>query len=103
MIQALNPIPGSPIWKRAIKENVVEIKELGLWDLEHAVMPTKFLTRQQVGELTSWAFQSFYNKPGRVERILNGYTSPYVRMKFLSHRSNADKLEKAAVENAQAI
>lgn len=66
-------------------------------------MPTKYLTRKQVGELTSWAFQSFYSKPGRVERILNGYTSPYVRMKFLSHRANADKLEKAAVENAQAI
>ena len=37
-------------------------------------MPTKHLTRQQLGELTGWAFQSFYSKPGRIERILNGYS-----------------------------
>src|SRR6185369_3041017 len=76
MIQLLNPIPGSPIYKRATKEAMIEIEDLSLYDLEHCVMPTKHLTRQQLGELTGWAFQSFYSKPGRVERILNGYSSP---------------------------
>jgi radical SAM superfamily enzyme YgiQ (UPF0313 family) len=103
MIQVLNPIPGSPIYKRAMKENVVEVKDVSLWDLEHSVMPTKFLTRQQLGELTGWAFQSFYSKPGRIERILNGYSSPYVRMKFLSFKENAAKYEKGAAEDAVAI
>ncbi|MGH7830722.1 MAG: B12-binding domain-containing radical SAM protein, partial [Candidatus Binatia bacterium] len=103
MIQVLNPIPGSPIYKRAMKENVVEIKDVSLWDLEHSVMPTKYLTRQQLGELTGWAFQSFYSKPGRIERILNGYSSPYVRMKFLSFKENAAKYEKGAAEDAVAI
>ena len=79
MIQVLNPIPGSPIYKKAVKENMIEIDNLSLYDLEHCVMPTKHLTRQQLGELTGWAFQSFYSKPGRVERILNGYSSPYVQ------------------------
>ncbi|OGQ74703.1 MAG: hypothetical protein A3G94_02320, partial [Deltaproteobacteria bacterium RIFCSPLOWO2_12_FULL_60_16] len=103
MIQLLNPIPGSPIYKRAVKENLVEIKDLSLYDLEHCIMPTKHLTRQQLGELTGWAFQGFYSKPGRIERILNGYTSPYVRMKFLSFKENAAKYEKGAAEDAVAI
>jgi anaerobic magnesium-protoporphyrin IX monomethyl ester cyclase len=103
MIQLLNPIPGSPIYKKAVKENLIEIDNLSLYDLEHCVMPTKYLSRQQLGELTGWAFQSFYSKPGRIERILNGYTSPYVRMKFLSFKSNAAKYEKGAAEDAVAI
>ena len=103
MIQLLNPIPGSPIYKRATKEAMIEIEDLSLYDLEHCVMPTKHLTRQQLGELTGWAFQAFYSKPGRIERILNGYSSPYVRQKFLSFKENAAKYEKGAAEDAVAI
>jgi hypothetical protein len=103
MIQILNPIPGSPIYKRVTKERLIEIEDLSLYDLEHCVMPTKHLTRQQLGELTGWAFQSFYSKPGRIERILNGYSSPYVRQKFLSMKENAAKYEKGAAEDAVAI
>lgn len=103
MIQVLNPIPGSPIYKKAVKDNVIEISNLSLYDLEHCVMPTKYLSRQQLGELTGWAFQSFYSKAGRVERILNGYGSPYVRMKFVSFKGNAAKYEKGAAQDAVAI
>jgi anaerobic magnesium-protoporphyrin IX monomethyl ester cyclase len=103
MIQLLNPIPGSPIYKKAVKDNVIEINNLSLYDLEHCVMPTKHLTRQQLGELTGWAFQSFYSKPGRIDRILNGYSSPYIKMKFLSFKKNAAKYEKGASEDAVAI
>jgi len=53
--------------------------------------------------LTGWAFQSFYGKPGRIDRILNGYSSPYVKMKFLSFKNNAAKYEKGAAEDAVAI
>ncbi len=103
MIQILNPIPGSPIYKRVTKESLIEIEDLSLYDLEHCVMPTKYLSRQQLGELTGWAFQSFYSKPGRIERILNGYSSPLVRQKFLSMKENAAKYEKGAAEDAVAI
>lgn len=103
MIQLLNPIPGSPIYKKAVKESLVEIENLSLYDLEHCVMPTKYLSRQELGELTGWSFQSFYSKPGRIDRILNGYSSPYVKMKFLSFKGNAAKYEKGAAEDAVAI
>jgi radical SAM superfamily enzyme YgiQ (UPF0313 family) len=103
MIQLLNPIPGSPVYKKAIKENLIEINNLSLYDLEHCVMPTKHLTRQQLGELTGWSFQSFYSKPGRIDRILNGYSSPFIKMKFLSFKENAAKYEKGAAEDAVAI
>lgn len=103
MIQLLNPIPGSPIYKKAVKDNLIEVDNLSLYDLEHCVMPTRYLSRQQLGELTGWAFQSFYGKPGRVDRILNGYSSPYVKMKFLSFKNNAAKYEKGAAEDAVAI
>ena len=103
MIQLLNPIPGSPIWKRATKDGLIEIEDLSLYDLEHCVMPTKHLTRRQLGELTGWAFQAFYSKPGRIERILNGYSSPFVKKKFLAMKENAAKYEKGAAEDAVAI
>ena len=103
MIQVLNPIPGSPIYKSAVKNNIIEVDNLSLYDLEHCVMPTKHLSRQQLGELTGWAFKSFYGKPGRVDRILNGYTSPYVRMKFESFKNNAAKYEPGASEDKVAI
>jgi len=103
MLQLLNPIPGSPIYKKAVKDNIIETRNLSLYDLEHCVMPTKHLTRQQLGELTGWAFQSFYSKPGRIDRILNGYSSPYIKMKFLSFKANAAKYEKGASEDAVAI
>lgn len=103
MIQLLNPIPGSPIYKKAVRDNLIEVDNLSLYDLEHCVMPTKHLSRQRLGELTGWAFQSFYGKPGRVERILNGYSSPYVKMKFLSLKNNAAKFEKGAAEDTVAI
>jgi len=103
MLQLLNPIPGSPIYKKAVKDNIIESSNLSLYDLEHCVMPTKHLSRQQLGELTGWAFQSFYSKPGRIDRILNGYSSPYIKMKFLSFKANAAKYEKGASEDAVAI
>ena len=103
MLQLLNPIPGSPIYKKAVKDNIIETSNLSLYDLEHCVMPTKHLSRQQLGELTGWAFQSFYSKPGRIDRILNGYSSPYIKMKFLSFKANAAKYEKGASEDAVAI
>ncbi len=102
-IQLLNPIPGSPIWKHAIKENLIQTKDLSRWDLQHAVMPTRHLTRQQLGELTGWAIKSFYNKPGRIDRIMNDYSSPYVRMKFLAHKENAARYEKAATEDRAGV
>jgi len=102
-IQLLNPIPGSPIWKHAIKENLIQTKDLSLWDLQHAVMPTRHLTRQQLGELTGWAIKSFYSKPGRTDRIMNGYSSPYVRMKFLAHKENDARYEKAATEDRVGV
>lgn len=102
-IQILNPIPGSPIWKMAVKKNLIETNDFSLWDLQHAVMPTQYLTRQQLGELTGWAMKSFYSKPGRIDRIMNGYSSPYVRMKFLAHKSNASRWEKDATEDLAAV
>ena len=66
-------------------------------------MPTKYLTRQQLGELTGWAYESFYSRPARIDRILNGYTLPYLRMKFLSLKENAARFAKGAAESAAAI
>src|SRR5262245_53107148 len=103
MLQLLNPIPESPIYKKAANNNIIEPSDVSIYYLEHCLMPTKYLTRQQLGELTGWALQSFYSKPGRIDRILNGYSSPYVKMKFLSMKANAAKYEKGASEDAVAI
>ncbi|HXG52553.1 MAG TPA: radical SAM protein [candidate division Zixibacteria bacterium] len=92
VLMLLTPMPGSPVWHRAMRENRIESLDLESWDALHTVMPTRHLTRKELGELSAWANRQFFSKPERIERIEKGYTSPYVRMKFAAYRATAHRI-----------
>lgn len=85
----LTPMPGSPIWRQARRAERIENFALQDWDALHSVMPTRYLSCAQLEKISTWANRQFYSKPERIERVRNGYTSPYVRMKFETYRAAA--------------
>jgi hypothetical protein len=57
-------------------------------------MPTRHLSREELGKISAWANQEFYRRPERIERIRHGYTSPYVRMKFETYQAAAHLIDQ---------
>lgn len=94
VLMLLTPMPGTPIWRQAIKEGRIESPDLENWDAVHTVMPTRHLSRKELGELCRWANREFFSRPHRIERLLNGYTSPYPRMKFETYRKAAELIDR---------
>lgn len=93
VLMLLTPMPGSPVWRQALRENRIESLDLENWDAVHTIMPTRYLSREELGELCRWANREFFSKPHRIERIRNGYTSPYVRMKFETYQAAAHMID----------
>ena len=94
VLMLLTPMPGSPVWHRALKENRIESLDLENWDAVHSIMPTRYLSRKNLGELCRWANREFFSQPHRIERIRHGYTSPYVRMKFETYQAAAHLIDQ---------
>ena len=94
VLMLLTPMPGSPVWRRALKENRIENLDLKNWDALHTIMPTRYLSREKLGKLSVWANQEFFSRPHRIERVRHGYTSPYVRMKFETYRLAAHMIDE---------
>jgi radical SAM superfamily enzyme YgiQ (UPF0313 family) len=94
VLMLLTPMPGSPIWRQAVREARIESLDLEHWDAIHTTMPTRHLTRKELGEISGWANREFFSRPDRIERIRRGYTSPYVRMKFETYQAAADLIDR---------
>jgi radical SAM superfamily enzyme YgiQ (UPF0313 family) len=101
--QILIPIPGSPIYRKAMEMGVIQEDDYKYWDTHHPVMPTKHLSREDVGRLAAWANREFFSKAGRIQRIMSGYSSPYVRLVFQSYMENATSYEGAAKEMRESV
>lgn len=94
VLMLLTPMPGSPVWRHSLKENRIENLDLANWDAVHTVMPTRYLSREELGQLSVWANREFFSKPHRIERIRTGYTSPIVRKKFETYQSAAHLIDQ---------
>jgi anaerobic magnesium-protoporphyrin IX monomethyl ester cyclase len=94
VLMLLTPLPGSPIWRQAIREGRIENLDFQNWDALHSIMPTRYLSREELGQISLWANQEFYRKPERIERIRHGFTSPYVRQKFETYQAAAHLLDQ---------
>ena len=57
-------------------------------------MPTRHLSRKELGELCAQANREFFSQSERIERIRSGYTSPLVRMKFETYQAAADLIDR---------
>ena len=96
-LQYLTPMPGSPIWPKYVERGWVKFDDLKTWDFHHPVVPTNFLSIEEVGRLGSWALREFYSRPGRIERVMeSGVYHPLVKLCFRSYMENMSRFEKAS-------
>jgi len=61
------PIPGTEYHDLMIKKGVIEEQDWGHYDLAHAIMPTKYLSREQLHDLYYKIYLGFYK---RVKKII---------------------------------
>jgi len=40
------------------------------WDFQHPIIPTDFLSVEDVGRLGAWCMREYYSKPERIHRIM---------------------------------
>ncbi len=101
----LTPPPGSPIWDDCVKKGWVDYKTLDMlkWDFLHPVIPTNFLTIEDLGRLGAWGMREFYSSPGRIQRILESDFDELAKLCFKDVMSNLSKWEAAAVKGEKHI
>ena len=60
------------MWKKVVKEGRLDPEKIYLikWDFQHPVVPTKYLSIEEVGRLGSWCMREFFSKPYRIHRIM---------------------------------
>jgi radical SAM superfamily enzyme YgiQ (UPF0313 family) len=94
VLMLLTPMPGSPIWRQAMQDTRIETLDLENWDAIHTVMPTRHLSRKELGEISASANRDFFSRPERIERIRNAYSSPYVWKKFATYQAAAELIDR---------
>ena len=94
VLMLMTPMPGSPIWHQALKDNRIERLDLENWDAVHTIMPTRHLSRKELGEISGQLNREFFSRPERIERIRNGYSTPYAWQKFQTYRAAAHLIDQ---------
>ncbi len=91
----LTPVPNSPDWRYAIKEGWIDPDKINLkdWDFQHPVIPTDFLSVEDVGRLGSWCMREYYSKPERIHRIMDSDYDIRVKLCVKDFMSNISKWE----------
>ena len=104
-LQFVTPSPGSPLWKQLIQEGKIDLDTLDLrmWDFHHPVVPTKHLSLDELGEIGAWCQMEFFNRPERIERIMEGPYSPLVKLCVEDFMSNVANFEQAATEGKMYV
>lgn len=94
----VTPVPGSPIWRKALQNGFFDPKKINLkeWDFQHPVIPTKFLSIEEVGRLGSWCMREFYSKPERIHRIMDSSYDPLVKLCVRDFMNNISKFEETS-------
>ena len=94
----VTPVPGSPIWRKALKNGFFDPKKINLkeWDFHHPVIPAKYLSIEDVGRLGAWCMREFYSKPQHIHRIMESAYDPLVKLCVKDFMSNIDKFEAAS-------
>ena len=77
-VDILVPYPGSELYDQVWNTSRVEVRDFRFYDMAHAVMPTKYLSREDVNRLANWMNREFYSKQERIYRALYGYSNPLV-------------------------
>jgi radical SAM superfamily enzyme YgiQ (UPF0313 family) len=99
-LQFVTPVPGSPLWKKLVKEDLLDPGKINLkaWDFQHPVVPTKHLSVEEVGRLGSWCMREFFSRPNRIHRIMAGNYSDLAKLCVKDFMANISKFEAAATK-----
>ena len=101
-LQILTPLEGIPIAKEL--QSYIEDHDQSHWDFHHAVIRTKHLSREELGNLAAWCNREFYSKPGRAERILHDKRyHAYGRLCARNYVETVTAFDKAAVGGERII
>jgi len=94
----VTPVPGSLLWKNAKERGWFDPEKINLrnWDFLHPVIPTNFLSVEDVGRLGSWCMREFYSKPERIFRIMSSSYDDLVKLCVKDFMSNISKFEQAS-------
>ena len=97
-LQIMTPLPGIPIYNEL--KPFIKDWNLEKWDFQHAVISTKYLSREDVGRLAAWANREFYSKPGRIQRVLYDKNyHPLCRLIARCYVETADAHAQAAIKD----
>jgi len=101
----LTPPPGSPIWTDVVRRGWVDPKTIDIlkWDFLHPVVPTEYLSIEDLGRLGAWGMREFYSKPGRMQRIFGSNFDELAKLCFKDVMAGVDKWEAGAVKGDKHI
>ncbi len=101
----VTPAPNSPIWKIAVKNKWIDPENVDFlkWDFLHPVMPTKYLSLEDLGRLGAWCMREFFSKPGRIQRIMESNFDELAKLCFKDVMAGIGKWEAGAVKGEKHI
>ena len=99
-LQFVTPVPGSPLWMHLTKKGMLKVEEIDLlkWDFQHPVVPTDYLSIEDLGRLGSWCMREFFSRPGRIQRIMTSDYSDLAKLCIRDFMENISKFEAAATK-----
>ncbi|QAT17556.1 hypothetical protein BU251_07415 [Candidatus Velamenicoccus archaeovorus] len=102
-VDILVPYPGTDLWDELKDSPRLEIKDFRFFDMAHALMPTKYLSREEINRLAAWMNREFYSKQKRIQRMLHGYSSPLVAACCRNYMEVASKAEECFLKGEAFI
>ncbi|MFA6358155.1 MAG: radical SAM protein [Candidatus Omnitrophota bacterium] len=101
----VTPAPNSPMWRIALKKNWIDPKKVDFsqWDFLHPVIPTDYLSTEDLGRLGSWCMREFFSKPGRINRIMESDFDPLAKLCIQDVIDGLNKWEAAATKGEVQI
>lgn len=99
-LQFVTPVPGSPLWMHLVRKGTLKLEEIDLlkWDFHHPVVPTDYLSLDDLGRLGSWCMREFFSQPGRIQRIMESDYSQLAKLCIKDFMENVSKFEAAATK-----
>jgi anaerobic magnesium-protoporphyrin IX monomethyl ester cyclase len=81
VLTVTTPLPGTRYYEEAKQAGLIEEQDLGCYDFMHPIVPTKYLSRDEVGALQQKYLRKYYTQP----RIMWGALfnkNPFKRMAY---------------------
>ena len=66
----LTPFPGSDAYEEAKTNGWIQSKDYSQYDMSHVIMPTEYLSRDQLSSILYWCFKSYYMDPIKITKGL---------------------------------